>query len=134
MLRGAGVFARVAMRRGIAAKSNATRLAGAKMNPGSADLYALLALEALRSFHRLQRADVRTSICAHARKIAGKQGATRRPRPFPRDRIKFRSFRQMTVDAFGRPLNIFSPAVRCHADLNCLTIPTSTIPLHKCLR
>ena len=48
MLRGAGVFAGMPVRRAVATERDATRLAGPQMHPLRADLHAFFAFAALR--------------------------------------------------------------------------------------
>jgi hypothetical protein len=50
-----GVFARMLVRRAIAAECDSTSLAGPQMNPGRTDLHAFFAFTALRLFNRLDR-------------------------------------------------------------------------------
>jgi hypothetical protein len=50
MLRGAGMFAGMPIRRAVAAERHAACLARAQMNPGAAALDALFAFAALRLF------------------------------------------------------------------------------------
>ncbi len=65
MAAGAGVFARVLIRRAVATECRVTGLAGAKMDPGGADLHALLALKTPGPFDRGDRVDVLAGWVCH---------------------------------------------------------------------
>ena len=67
MSRGLGVFARVAVRRRIAAQRRATLLAGAKMDPLRADFHALGALADFWLLDRVDRIEMRAGAIAHLR-------------------------------------------------------------------
>lgn len=60
MSAGVRVFARVAIRRTVAAKSHSAFLAGSQMDPGCSDLDAFAALHALRMFYFRDRFEVST--------------------------------------------------------------------------
>ena len=59
------VFARVTIRRAVAAKRNATRLARAQMHPARADLHAFFAFTALRMFDVSDCVEMRTASIGH---------------------------------------------------------------------
>ena len=65
MLRGAGVFAGMLVRRAVAAKRDATRLARAQMNPACADLHALGAFANLRLLHGIDAIEMSTTAIGH---------------------------------------------------------------------
>ncbi len=65
MTAGFGVFRRVTIGRIIAAKSSAALLARAEVDPARADLNALFAFRALRSFHLGDGLNVRAGDLVH---------------------------------------------------------------------
>jgi hypothetical protein len=65
MLRGAGVFACMTVRRAVATERHATRLARAQVNPVAADLHALFAFPALRLLDGFNRVQMRTASVNH---------------------------------------------------------------------
>jgi len=65
MLRRARVFARVTIRRAVAAKSHATYLARPQMYPSCADFHAFFAFAALRLLDGFDRIEMRTASVRH---------------------------------------------------------------------
>ena len=71
-----GVFARMLVRRAIAAECDSTCLTGPQMNPGRTDLHALFAFTALRLFNRLDRVKMRATSIGHDVILAAPDGQT----------------------------------------------------------
>ena len=61
----ARMFARVLVRRAVAAQRHATCLARAQMDPARADLHTFLAFAALRLLDRFNRIQMRTALVGH---------------------------------------------------------------------
>ena len=59
------VFARVPVRRAVAAERDATRLARAQVNPATANLHAFFAFAALRLLDGFDRIEMRTASVRH---------------------------------------------------------------------